>query len=94
MWLREIAKSSADANVCMDIVGHTSRTGSVQFNDALSLQRARFIRQRLVGESPVLGQRTAPSGKGFRENLVGSGTDDAVDALDRRVEFRIVPCSA
>jgi hypothetical protein len=42
----------------------------------------------------VLGQRTTPSGKGFRENLVGSGSDDAVDALDRRVEFRIVPCSA
>jgi hypothetical protein len=29
---------------------------------------------------------------GFRQNIVGSGTDDAVDALDRRVEFKITPC--
>ena len=92
MWLREIARASADAKVCMDIVGHTSRTGSVAFNDTLSVQRARYIRQRLVGESSALGERTSPSGKGFRENLIGSGTDDAVDALDRRVEFRIVGC--
>jgi outer membrane protein OmpA-like peptidoglycan-associated protein len=92
MWLREIARASADAKVCMNIVGHTSRTGSVAFNDALSLQRARYIRQRLIGESTVLGERTTPSGKGFRENIVGSGTDDAIDALDRRVEFKIVGC--
>ena len=42
MWLREIAKASADAKVCMDIVGHTSHTGPVAYNDALSLQRARL----------------------------------------------------
>jgi len=93
MWLREIAKASANAKVCMDIVGHTSRTGSVAFNEALSLQRARFVRQRLIGESTTLGERATPSGKGFRENIIGSGTDDAVDALDRRVEFKIVSCS-
>jgi hypothetical protein len=29
---------------------------------------------------------------GFRQNIVGSGTDNAVDALDRRVEFKIIPC--
>ena len=92
MWLREIAKASADAKVCMEIIGHTSHTGSVAYNDTLSLQRARYIQQRLVGEAAVLGPRTAPSGKGFRENIIGSGTDDAVDALDRRVEFKIVDC--
>ncbi|MGJ7511353.1 OmpA family protein [Variovorax sp. GT1P44] len=93
MWLREIAKASADAKVCMDIVGHTSHTGPVAYNDNLSLQRARYIRQRLIGESTVLTDRTTPSGKGFRENIIGSGTDDAIDALDRRVEFKIVDCS-
>ncbi|MBB3176075.1 OmpA family protein [Variovorax sp. Sphag1AA] len=92
MWLREIAKASAGAKVCMDIIGHTSHTGSVAYNDTLSLQRAKFIQQRLVGEASVLGTRTAPSGKGFRENIIGSGTDDSVDALDRRVEFKIVDC--
>lgn len=93
MWLHEIAKASADSKVCMSIIGHTSHTGSVAYNDTLSMQRARYIQQRLVGESTALGDRTTPSGRGFRENIIGSGTDDAVDALDRRVEFKIVNCS-
>ncbi|MDM0012856.1 OmpA family protein [Variovorax sp. J22P168] len=93
MWLREIAKASAHAKVCMNIVGHTSHTGPMAYNDSLSLQRARYVRQRLTVEEAVLGDRTTTSGRGFRENIIGSGTDDAVDALDRRVEFKIVNCS-
>ena len=93
MWLRQIAKESASARVCMAIVGHTSHTGSEQTNDALSLQRATFIQQRLGVEASNLGQRTKASGMGWRENLVGSGSDNAVDALDRRVEFRVEPCN-
>jgi outer membrane protein OmpA-like peptidoglycan-associated protein len=93
MWLRQIARESTNAKVCMNIVGHTSHTGSEQTNDALSLQRANFIRQRLVGEASTLAAKTKTSGMGFRQNIVGSGTDNAVDALDRRVEFKIVPCT-
>ncbi|MDQ6638448.1 MAG: OmpA family protein [Pseudomonadota bacterium] len=93
MWLRQIARESTGAKVCMNIVGHTSRTGSEPANDALSLQRANFIRQRLAGEATALAAKTKTSGMGFRQNIVGSGTDNAVDALDRRVEFRIIPCS-
>jgi hypothetical protein len=92
MWLRQIARESTAAKVCMSIVGHTSRTGSEPVNDALSLQRASYIRQRLAGEATELASRTKPVGMGFRENIVGSGTDNVVDALDRRVEFKIVPC--
>jgi outer membrane protein OmpA-like peptidoglycan-associated protein len=92
MWLRQIAHESTAARVCMNIVGHTSHTGSEPANDALSLQRANFIRQRLTGEAASLAAKTRTSGMGFRQNIVGSGTDNAVDALDRRVEFRIVPC--
>ena len=93
MWLRQIAREGTSAKVCMNVVGHTSRTGSEQSNDALSLQRAAYVRQKLTAEAPVLGPRTKVSGMGFRENIVGSGSDNAVDALDRRVEFRIVPCT-
>ena len=93
MWLRQIARESTSAKVCMNIVGHTSHTGSEPANDALSLQRANFIRQRLVGEASTLAAKTKTSGMGFRQNIVGSGTDNAVDALDRRVEFKIVPCT-
>jgi len=92
MWLRQIARESNAAKVCMNVVGHTSRTGSEAANDALSQQRATFIRQRLALESADLAQRTKPVGMGFRQNIVGSGTDNVVDALDRRVEFKIVPC--
>ena len=92
MWLRQIAREGTAAKACMNIVGHTSRTGSEQVNDALSLQRAAYIRQRLAAEAPAFAARTQASGMGFRENIVGSGTDNAVDALDRRVEFKIVPC--
>jgi outer membrane protein OmpA-like peptidoglycan-associated protein len=56
------------------------------------LQRATYIKQRLDREAPELGPRTKASGMGFRENLVGTGTDDARDALDRRVEFKITGC--
>jgi len=93
MWLRQIAKEGTAARVCMNVVGHTSRTGSEQANDALSLQRANVIRQRLASEAAALGARTRTVGMGFRQNIVGSGSDNAVDALDRRVEFRIIPCS-
>ena len=45
--------------------------------------------------SLAMSAHTLPEGtrlRGFRENIVGSGSDNAVDALDRRVEFKIVPC--
>jgi len=92
MWLRQIAKEGTSARACMNIIGHTSHTGSEQTNDALSLQRATFIKQRLASESAPLAARAKVTGMGFRENIVGSGSDNAVDALDRRVEFKIVPC--
>lgn len=92
MWLRQIARESVAANACMDVVGHTTRTGSKAANEALSLKRAAVIRKRLVAEAAALDQRTKAIGMGFRENLIGTGTDNAVDVLDRRVEFRIVPC--
>ena len=91
-WLRQIAKHAAAAKVCMNVIGHTSRTGTAQYNDRLSMRRATYIKQRLDKEAPELVKRTHPSGMGFRENLVGIGTDDARDALDRRVEFKLVDC--
>lgn len=94
MWIRQIAREATAAKVCMNVVGHTSKTGSDQANENLSLQRAVYVKQRLEGESAELARRTKAVGVGYRENIVGSATDDARDALDRRVEFRIVPCGA
>ena len=93
MWLRQIARGTVAAGSCMTIVGHTSKSGQAAVNDALSLKRAATIRQRLTAEQPVLATRTKAEGMGFRQNIVGSGTDNGFDVLDRRVEFKILPCS-
>jgi outer membrane protein OmpA-like peptidoglycan-associated protein len=92
MWLRQIAHEAMTAKSCMAIVGHTSHSGPAPVNDALSLKRAAYVRQRLALEAPDLGPRTRAEGMGFRQNIVGSGTDNSFDVLDRRVEFKIVPC--
>ena len=94
IWMRQIAKQTAQAKVCMNIVGHTSRTGGDVFNDKLSAARSAFVRQKLGTEpgAAELLARTKTSGVGSRENIIGTGTDDAGDSLDRRVEFKIVGC--
>jgi outer membrane protein OmpA-like peptidoglycan-associated protein len=91
-WLRQIARQAAAAKTCMDVVGHTSKTGSEAVNDRLSRQRANYIKERLEKESSELAGRLKSSGVGFRENIVGTGTDDVRDALDRRVEFKVTAC--
>lgn len=77
-----------------DIVGHISRAGPEPLNDQLSLLRAGTIKQKLEYDVPDLHTRTIANGVGSKENLVGSATDDARDALDRRVEFKVVDCRA
>jgi outer membrane protein OmpA-like peptidoglycan-associated protein len=92
IWMRQIARQTAQAKVCMNVVGHTSRTGGEAYNDKLSAQRAAAIRQKLGAEAGELLARTNTSGVGSRQNIIGTGTDDASDSLDRRVEFKIVGC--
>ncbi|NML16530.1 OmpA family protein [Azohydromonas caseinilytica] len=91
-WLRQIARHVAASKVCLNVVGHTSHTGSEAYNDRLSEQRALAIRQKLVTEVSDLAPRLKAGGVGFRQNLIGTGTDDASDALDRRVEFKVQGC--
>jgi outer membrane protein OmpA-like peptidoglycan-associated protein len=92
MWLNQIATHTAKTTACLDIVGHTSASGSAAINERISLQRAQYVKQRLDTEAPVLKTRTKALGVGSQENLIGLGSDDAKDALDRRVEFKVVDC--
>ena len=92
IWLRQIAQQMKETKTCLRVVGHTSRTGSEQLNERLSLRRADFIKQRLIVENREPASRIETAGVGSRENIIGSGTDDQRDALDRRVEFRVTPC--
>lgn len=91
-WLREIAKQAGAATTCLQVVGHSSRTGTEDFNVTLSAQRAEAVRQQLEAVNPALARRIETSGVGWRENLVGTGSDDLKDAVDRRVEFKVVDC--
>lgn len=91
-WLREIARQSSQAGACLQVVGHSSHTGSEAFNQTLSGQRAEAVRQQLEAADPALVRRVSTAGVGWRDNLVGTGTDDLRDAVDRRVEFKVVDC--
>jgi outer membrane protein OmpA-like peptidoglycan-associated protein len=94
MWIRQIARAARASDTCLHISGHTSATGTTATNDRLSLARATAVRALLDREAPGLERRSRVSGFGSRRNVVGSGTDDARDAIDRRVEFEVVSCSS
>jgi outer membrane protein OmpA-like peptidoglycan-associated protein len=92
MWIREIAKQASGNTSCLGVVGHTSATGSEPINEKLSLQRAEVIGKELVRAARALDQKVIPNGVGSKQTLIGNGRDDQTDALDRRVEFRVVGC--
>jgi outer membrane protein OmpA-like peptidoglycan-associated protein len=92
IWITQIARRSAAQSACLNVVGHTSPTGPEPLNERLSVLRAENVKNRLERESPQLKGRVIASGVGSKEKLVGTGTDDLRDVLDRRVEFKPVPC--
>lgn len=92
MWISTVAEQAGRSNTCIRIVGHTSRTGSARGNEMLSRQRAEAVQRLLEQNNRALSTRLSAAGAGSREALVGLGTDDQRDALDRRVEFRVVDC--
>jgi outer membrane protein OmpA-like peptidoglycan-associated protein len=93
-WIGKIAERTATNQSCLEVIGHTSATGLPALNDRLSVLRADFIKDRVEAEESSLQGHLLASGKGSREMLVGTGRDDPSDALDRRVEFRVLRCQA
>jgi outer membrane protein OmpA-like peptidoglycan-associated protein len=94
IWVRELAQLAQTGGSCLRVLGHTSKTGAAAANEALSVQRATYVQDRLEKSATKLRGKVAAEGLGARENLIGLGTDDLRDALDRRVEFRVVDCPA
>ncbi|MBL8429071.1 MAG: OmpA family protein [Dechloromonas sp.] len=91
-WLKAIAKQTGESSKCLEITGHTSPTGPEPLNERLSLLRAEAIKSRLAQNSSGLEKRMIANGVGSRQTMVGNGRDDASDALDRRVEFKVIGC--
>ena len=92
MWIKQIASRTAQSSTCLEIVGHTSPTGPSLLNERLSVLRAQAIKTTLEQTDQRLNGKLIANGVGPRENLVGTGKDDTSDALDRRVEFKVLKC--
>ena len=72
----------------VEVTGHTDRSGSDQVNSALSLRRARVVRQRLIREgvpAALIAARGMGESKPFMETEDGAGQPE-----NRRVEITIV----
>lgn len=72
LWIGQIAQRTSRRQGCLEVVGHTSRTGPEPINERLSLLRAQTIKQRLDADAPSLSSRTIASGMGSRETLLES----------------------
>jgi outer membrane protein OmpA-like peptidoglycan-associated protein len=92
--LREIARKTAESPACLEVVGHASRSGPEEVNERLSLARAAFVKAQLERASRPLSKRMSAVGNGSREWLVGTGSDDLIDPIDRRVQLKVADCLA
>jgi outer membrane protein OmpA-like peptidoglycan-associated protein len=93
VWLKSIGQVASTKERCADVVGHASKSGSAELNDRLSLQRAESVVAAIGQTSRDARTRFKASGRGFQETIVGNGANDATDAIDRRVEFKVRSCS-
>ncbi|WP_287817999.1 OmpA family protein [Idiomarina sp.] len=73
----------------MLIEGHTDSTGTADYNQQLSLNRANAVRNHLVG-SGVDSRRVTTEGYGESMPVADNDTESGRQ-LNRRVELRIVP---
>jgi outer membrane protein OmpA-like peptidoglycan-associated protein len=93
LWLRQISlyfKNNPDK--CVEIIGHTSLYGIYENNKRLSKRRADKIQEVMRQTFPGIVQRSTTIGMGPDKTIVGTKPDSADNAIDRRVEFKIVDC--
>ena len=67
------------------VIGHTDRVGTVESNDALSLQRAQAVRQLVIGRG-FDAARVDAVGRGEREPVVPTA-DEVDEPKNRRAEI-------
>jgi len=92
MWLVQIARQAVRRRDCLEIVGHANRKEPEELNQRLSRLQAQYIKRRLEAEVPELSNRMVAKGEGAKQSLIGIGTGDVRDALDRRIEFDATRC--
>jgi outer membrane protein OmpA-like peptidoglycan-associated protein len=92
VWIREVAREASASKACVRVIGHASRSDSASASVELSQRRAATVRWLMARAAPGSDARFTAQGVGWRDNLIGLGSDDQRDALDRRIEFRVVDC--
>ena len=91
-WLKEIGRQSAKLSGCVEVGGHTVRSGSPVVAETLTLQRAEFVRKKISALVPAFSVKSTVQGYGASKNVVGTGVNNASDHLDERIEFRKTGC--
>lgn len=87
--LREISEYLKETKTCVRITGHVSRTGDPNH---LSKRRAETV-QRIMAETfPEIRRYSEVVGMGYQECMKCTVPDGDENAIDRRVEFKIIPC--
>lgn len=76
----------------LSIEGHTDDTGSAEYNQKLSEQRAQSVQSYLVGKN-IISERLRVSGLGESSPVVANNSSSN-RALNRRVEIQIIPNKA
>jgi outer membrane protein OmpA-like peptidoglycan-associated protein len=74
-----------DANMVVQVVGHTDSTGSDAINNPLSVRRAEAVRDYIAAKG-VSSQRVGTEGHGAREPVAPNNTPNG-RAQNRRVEI-------
>jgi hypothetical protein len=93
LWMRQIgAYLETHPRYCLMIAGHASRTGTDEYNVALSKKRAAAVQQHLRKYFPEIMSKSKTVGMGYRDNIIGTAADDDSDSIDRRVEFSLIDC--
>lgn len=78
------------ASLRLEVGGHTDAVGSAAANQALSAARARAVVDYLVGRHQISPDRLQPVGYGEAIPVAENDTPTG-RALNRRVEFRVLP---
>lgn len=75
-------------DIKIEISGHTDNTGTAEYNQALSENRAKSVVDYLISSS-VLKERIVYKGYGFSEPVASNDTDEG-RAQNRRTELKII----
>ena len=85
--LDEVGKLLAgDAGLKLKVVGHTDNIGTSEYNNSLSLRRARAVAGALVHDYNIAAERLTAIGAGFTQPVASNDTEDG-RAKNRRVEL-------